>query len=147
MPLGVGVAELEFVAEGVGQGGGAETAGGGELGARLEDARDSEGNGERAEAGGAGIDEGVEAERAEGAEDSGDMAVGAGADDGEIVLEVGDGSAALEQSAEFLDEVRGPLGEVEDGALADLGANAEGLAEKDGGGRVAVGDGLDIHGY
>ena len=67
---------------------------------------DDEGDGERAGAGGAGIDEGVEAERAEGAEDGGDMAVGAGADDGEIVLEVGDSSAALEQSAEALDEVR-----------------------------------------
>ena len=75
------------------------------------------------------------------------MAVGAGADDGAIVLEVGDSSAALEQSAEALDEVRGPLGEVEDGALADLGADAEGLAEEDGRGRVAVGDGLDAHGY
>ena len=75
------------------------------------------------------------------------MAVGAGAGDGEIVLEVGDSSAALEQSAEALDEVRGPLGEVEEGALANLGADAEGLAEEHGGGRVTVGDGLDVHGY
>ena len=36
--VGVGLAELEVVAEGVGQAGGAEAAGGGELGARLEDA-------------------------------------------------------------------------------------------------------------
>ena len=36
--VGSGLAELEFVAEGVGQAGGAEAAGGGELGARLEDA-------------------------------------------------------------------------------------------------------------
>ena len=36
--VGVGLAELEFVAEGVGQGGWAEAARGGELRARLEDA-------------------------------------------------------------------------------------------------------------
>ena len=41
----------------------------------------------------------------------------------------------------------GKLGEVGEGSLLDAAAVAEGLSEEDGGGRGAVGDALDIHGY
>ena len=52
-----------------------------------------------------------------------------------------------EEPAEDLDARGGPRGEVGDGALFDFGAFPEGLAEEDGGGRVAVGDQVDEHGH
>ena len=55
--------------------------------------------------------------------------------------------AALEQHAQALDERRGPFGEVGQGAFVDLAGVAEGLAQEHGGGRVAVGDAFDVHGY
>ena len=75
------------------------------------------------------------------------MAVGLGAHDVEGIMEGGDGEAALEQDAQAFDEVSGPFGEVGEGAFFDLAVLAVGLAEQDGGGRGAVGDGLDVHGY
>src|SRR5271167_2323469 len=45
-----------------------------------------------------------------------------------------------EEPAEDLDARGGPRGEVGDSTFFNLGAFPEGLAEEDGGGRVAVGD-------
>jgi hypothetical protein len=39
------------------------------------------------------------------------------------------------------------MGEIGEGAVADLAVAAEGLAEEDGGRGVAVGDGGDVHAY
>jgi hypothetical protein len=39
------------------------------------------------------------------------------------------------------------MGEVGEGAVADLAAETEGLAEEDGGRGVAVGHGGDVHVY
>ena len=101
-------------------GDGAEAAGGGQLGAGLGDAGHDQGAGEVAVAGGLRVEEGVEAQLAEGAKGRGDKPVGLGAEDGEGVGEIGDSGAALEEGAEALNEVFGPLGEVEDGVFADL---------------------------
>jgi hypothetical protein len=73
----------------------------------------------------------------QGAADGEDLWGGWGRDDG----------AALEEGLEALDQVGGPVGKVAQGALLDLGALAIGLAQQDGGRRVAVGDSLDVHGH
>ena len=137
------VPEWEGLAEGVG----VEAAGGGQLGAGLEDAGGDQGDGEVAEARGLGIEEGLQAEQAQGAEDGGDMAVREGPLDAEGLGQAGDGGAALEQGAEVVDERLGPRGEVRQGAFADFAVCTEGLAEEHGRRRVAVGDTLDIQGY
>ena len=56
-----------------------------------------------------------------------------GAKDAEGVSEGGKRDAALEQDAESLDELVGPLGQVGEGSFLDLAVFAEGLAEEDGG--------------
>ncbi len=74
------------------------------------------------------------------------MAVGEAAGDGEGVMFGWDDGAALEHAAQALDVGRGPVGEVAEGAFADLAVLAKALAQEDGGGRVAVRDDVDIHG-
>ena len=59
----------------------------------------------------------------------------------------GDGGAAFEEDSEPGDEMGGPFGEVGQRAFAHLAGVAIGLAKQDGGRGVAVGDGLDVHGY
>ena len=54
--------------------------------------------------------------------------------DVEGVAGVGDGSAALEQGAQVIDERWRPFGEVGEGAFFDLAGVAVGLAQEDGGG-------------
>jgi len=64
----------------------------------------------------------------------------------EGILPGGDDGAALEHAAETFD-VRGrPVGEVAQRAFAHLAVLAVALTQQDGGGRVPVGDGFDIHG-
>jgi hypothetical protein len=89
----------------------------------------------------------VEAELLEGAEDGGDVAVGVAANDGEQFVGGAESDAALQEDAQAIDDVRGALGEVGDGAFFDLAVVAEGLAEEYGRGRVAIGDGVDVHGH
>ena len=55
-------------------------------------------------------------------------------------------SAAFEQCLEAGDPLVRPVGEVQERALLDLASLAEALAQQDGRGRVAIGDGFDIHG-
>jgi hypothetical protein len=83
---------------------------------------------------------------AECAERSGNVAVGSGAQNLESVGR-GDQGLAFEDAAEGLDFGWRPGGEVGQSALDDAGAEAGGLAEEDGGRGIAVGDGLDIHGF
>jgi hypothetical protein len=94
------------------------------------------------------IDEGVEMQSLESAEDGDDMAVRAGADDVEGLRKRGaEGSGAHEDGAQGIDLRRRPMGEVGESAVVDLAVEAEGLAEEDGGRGVAVGDGGDVHVY
>ena len=52
---------------------------------------------------------------------------------------------AAQGAAEGLDARGGPMGEIGEGAIFDFAVLAEGFAEEDSGGRVAVGDGGDVH--
>jgi hypothetical protein len=87
----------------------------------------------------------VQAEMAKGAEGGGDMAMGKRTEDLKGLL-AGDQVLTLQDAAQEIDLRRWPGGEIGESAFVDLGADADGFAEEDGRGRVAVGDGLDIHG-
>jgi hypothetical protein len=94
------------------------------------------------------IDEGVEMQFLESAEDSGDMAVRAGADDVESLRERGaDGSGAFQDGAEGVELSGRPMGNVGEGTVADFAVKPKGLAEENGGRGVAVGDGGYVHAY
>ena len=143
----VDVSEPERHGERVARGLLGEASGGGQFGARVEDAGSDQGQHARALRGGDAGDGSVEAQLAQGAEHGGDMAVGQGAFDVEGTAEVGDGRAAAEQGAQPFDERGRPLGEVGEGAFFDFAGDAVGLAQEDGRGGAAVGHGLDIHGH
>ena len=113
----------------------------------MEEAGEDGGEGEGAEAGGEAVQDAVQAELEAEAEHGGDVAVGEGAADGDGEVETGDGDAALEEDADAVNGFRRESGEVGDGPAADALALAPGLAEEDGGGAVAVGDGLDVEGH
>jgi hypothetical protein len=94
------------------------------------------------------IDDGVEMQSLESAEDSGDMAVRAGADDVESLRKRGaDGSSAFQDRAESVDLSGWPMGDVGEGAVVDLAVTAEGFAKEYGGRGVTVGYGGDVHAY
>ena len=97
---------------------------------------------------GAFIDEPVELQFAQGAEDGGHVAVRTGADDIEGLRKRStDGSSAPQDGAEGIDLSRGPMGDIGEGAVVDLAVESERLAEEDGGRGVAIGDGGHIHAY
>ena len=55
---------------------------------------------------------------------------------------------ALEEAAAERGDLRlGPVGEIGDRALEELGAVAHGLAEENGGWRFAIGHALDVQGF
>ena len=139
--------DAEHLGEGVARGVGGQSPCGGELRAGGEDSGDDKRDDARAFGRGGRRDETVEAQLAQAPEHRGDMAVGSGADDVEGGGEVGDGGAAFEEDSEPGDEMGGPFGEVGEGTFAHLAGVAIGLAKQDGGRGVAVGDGLDVHGY
>ena len=143
----VDVPEPERHGERVARGGLGEAAGGGQLRARVEDAGSDQGQHALALGAGDAGDGSVEAQLAQGPEHGGDMAVGQGAFDVEGTAEVGDGGAAAEQGAQPFDECRRPFGEVGEGAFFDFAGDAVGLAQEDGRGGAAVGNGLDVHGH
>src|SRR5579872_690073 len=74
------------------------------------------------------------------------MAVGQRALDRDGLLAGRQHGATLEQGAQTFEEGRRPVAEIEQRAFLDLVAVTIALAQKDGGGRIAVGDGLDVHG-
>ena len=143
--------ELEGLAEGGECGFGVEGACGGEFGGGVEDAVRDHGGDEVAVSGGFSFEEGVEAEFVEGSQDGGDVSVGEGADDVDCLADggIGEGCAFEDASERFdgggVSSVE--FGEVREGAFEDLPAVADGLSEEDGGGGVAVGDELYIHGH
>jgi hypothetical protein len=122
-----------------------ESASGGQLGGRLQDACHDHGDDQIAfGARGTGKDR-FEAEAAESAEGSGDVAVGKGA----VNLKgIGGGNEglALEEAAKGIDLEGSPSGEIGEGAFDDFAVHAGGFAEEDGWGRIAVGYGFDVHG-
>ena len=124
-----------------------QAPGGRQLGTRLKDPGDDHRQHAPALGGVRPGDGAVQAQLAQRAEHGGDMAVGFGTHDVEGVVEARHRGAALEQHAQALDERRGPFGEVGQGAFPELAGVAEGLAQEHGGGRIAVGDAFDVHGY
>jgi hypothetical protein len=82
---------------------------------------------------------------AQGAEGSGDMAMRKGAEDLKGLL-AGDEILSLQEAAQEIDLRGGPRGEIGEGAFVDFGAGTDRFAKEDGRGRVAVGDGFDVHG-
>ena len=111
----------------------------------IEDAADQQGQDEVAAAVAVGAEDAVEADLARRAEGGGDVAVRQAAGDGEGVLLGGDDGAALEHAAQAFDVSGRPVGEVAQRAFADLAVLAVALAQQDGGRRVPVRDGFDIH--
>ena len=122
-----------------------QAAGGGEFGAGVKNAGCNEGADEVAVARGFGMEDFIEPEAAESAEDSGDMTVRKRADNL-------DGFAWCDEGFAFQDTAKkfylrgGPGGEIGDGPFADCGAVAKRLAEEYGRGRIAVGDPFHVHG-
>ena len=141
----IDLTEAEQFAEARRGGGGRQRAGGGEFGGRVEDPTDQQGEDEIAATIAAGAEDTVEADLAGGAERGGDVAMWQAADDGEGVTLGGDDGAAFEHAAQAFDMGRGPVGEIAEGALTNLAAFAVALAQQDGGWRVPVWDGFDIH--
>ncbi len=130
-----------------------QRTGGGKFGTRIEDAADHEGQDEVAAAIAPGLRRGrlgakqpIEADLTRHAERSVDMTMRQRADDGDGILFLGDDSAAFEQRLEAGDPLVRPVGEVQERALLDLAGLAIALAQQDGRGRAAIGDGFDIHG-
>ena len=128
---------------------GVKAASGGELGGGLEDAGDDHGSDEVAQSAGDRVQEGIELEMAQAAQDGGDMAVREGAGDEEGIGQgrAEGGQRARQSQAEGFNLMRGEMGEVGESARLDLAAKAEGLAQQDGGRGRAVRDGGQIHAY
>ena len=139
-------AEPEHLAQGGDGAVGRQGAGGGQLGLRIDDAGDDQGEDEVADAAGVSGDQRVQSELLEGAEHGGDVAVGQAADAGEGVFRV-DEPLTAEDAAQHLDGVGRQLGEVGEGTLLDSSAVAVGLAQEHGWRRGAIGHAVDIHGY
>ena len=120
-------------------------AGSGQLGARLEDAGGNESADEIALGAASAGEQIVQAEVAKGTEDSGDMPMRKRSEDLKGLV-AGDQILPLQDATQEIDLSGGPGKEIGKGAFVDLGADADRFAEEDGRGRVAIGDGLDIHG-
>src|SRR5208337_1087560 len=143
--LGNGV-EMEQFAEGAAEGIGMKGARGGQFGFWFEDAGGDHGDDKIAITVVVFREEAVEMETVDHAEDGGDVAVRAGADDVEGLRQRGvEDSSALQNGAKRIDLGGVPVGEIGDGAVVDLAVFAEALAEEDGRGGVAVGDDGDVH--
>ena len=118
----IDLAEAEHFAEARCGGGGGQRTGGGELGCRIEDPTDQQGEDEIAAAIAVGAEDTVEPDLVSGAECGGDVAVRQAAGDGEGVMLGGDDGAALEHAAQAFDVGGWPVGEIAQGALTDLAA-------------------------
>jgi hypothetical protein len=71
--------------------------------------------------------------------------MGQAAGDGEGILLGWDDGAPLEHAAQTFNMGRRPVGEVAERTFADLALVAVTLAQEDGGWRVPVRDGFDVH--
>ena len=127
---------------------GVKSARGGEFGGGFQNAGHDHGHDQIAFAAGAFVDEPVELQLVEGAEDRGHVAMRAGADDVESSRKRrADRSGAFQDGAESVELGGWPMREVGEGAVADLAVETKGLAEEDSGRGVAVGDVGDVHAY
>src|SRR5580692_6247287 len=105
-----------------------KSARGGEFGCWLQYSCRDHRQDEIATAVGMLIEEAVEMQLAQSAEDGGDVAVRAGADDVEGLRQRGaEGGGALQDGAQRIDFSRGPVGQIGDGAVVDLAVFAEAL--------------------
>ena len=129
----------------LGQGGGVPQPGGRELRAGLDEPLGDHGQHELAFTAGLGSDQRRDPEPAHGSQDGFNVAMRARASDDEGVLGT-DELIPPQQTAKGLDLLGGPIGEIGESALADLAFFAPGLAQQNSGGRVTVGDTLDVHG-
>ena len=136
----VGIAQVECLS----QGGGMPPPGGGELRGGVEEPLHDHGQHPVAFGRAFGGDEPVQAQASGHGEQGVDVAVGQGAFDGEGVFGV-DEALALEDSAQGVDLLCGPVGEVGKGTFAHAHALAPAFSQEDGGAGVAVGDGFDIY--
>jgi hypothetical protein len=94
------------------------------------------------------VDQAVELQTVQSAEDGGHVAVGAGADDVEGLRQRDtDGSSAFQDGAECVDFGKRPMGDVGEGTVEDLAVETEGFTEEDGGRGVAVGYSGNVHVY
>ena len=122
-----------------------QAPGGRQLGTRIENAGDDH----RQHASALGRvragDRTVQAQFAQRPEHGGDMAVRKGALDVEGVLAPDQGLVS-QHPPQGVDFLRGPLGEVGQGAFLDFAVFAPALAQENSGRRVSVGDRFDIHG-
>jgi hypothetical protein len=139
---------MEEFTESAAQSIGVKSARGGEFGGGFQNAGHDHGHDQIEFAAGMFVDESVELQLAEGAEDRGNVAMRTGADDVESSRKRrADGSGAFQDGAESLDLGGRPMREVGEGAVLDLAVAAKGLAEEDSGRGVAVGDVGDVHAY
>ena len=142
----VDVFESEDFTERRAQGVVVQAAHGGELGLRCDDAGNDQCDDDVAHAARGAIDQRVQLESAQGAEDRGDVSVGAASDDLEGVGRSSANRSALEDGPQCLDLFLRPVGEVGQGTLSDALSFPPAFAQQDGGVRFAVGDALDVHG-
>jgi hypothetical protein len=142
----IDIAEAERFAEAGGRGGGRKGACRGELGHRVENAADQHGEDEVAAAIAVGAEDALEADLTGEADGCCDVAMRQTANDGKSVLPGGNDGAALEHATQAFDMGGGPVREVAQGALTKPAVLAIGLAQENGGRRIPVRDGSDIHG-
>jgi hypothetical protein len=140
--------EMEELGKRAAEGIGVKGARGGKFGSWFENAGNDHGQDQITMMAGLFVDDGVEMQSMESAEDGGDMAVRAGADDVKGLGErSADGGGTLEDGAEGIDLGRRPMRKIGEGAVEDFAVLAEGFAEEDGGRGVAVGYGGNVHAY
>ena len=114
---------MEQFAERAGESIGVQGTRGGEFGGGFQNTRHDHGQDQIELATGVFIDEPVELQFAQGAQDGGNVAVRAGADDIERLRKRDtDGSRALQDGAEGIDLSRGPMGNIGEGAVVSAGS-------------------------
>ena len=135
----------ETVVEGIAM----KPASGSEFGGGRNDACNDHGDDEIALAAGSRIEDGIQMQVSQAAEDCGDMAVRQGSGYEEGVRQRGGGASqrAGQSPAENVDLMSGEMSDIGDGASLDLAVEAIGFAEEDGGRGVAIGYGGDVHAY
>src|SRR5260370_11530394 len=120
-----------------------------QFGGRVDDAGYDHGDDEIALWAGRGVEDGIQVQVAQATENCGDVAMRKGSSDEEGILQRRrrrSGRAGQDQ-AEGLDLMGGEMRDVGNGAGLDFAVLAVGFAEEDGGRRVAVGHGGDVHAY
>jgi hypothetical protein len=140
---------VEHLAETVMESIAVKPAGGSQLGSRRDDAGTDHSDDEIALPARCRVEEGIQVEVAQATEDGGDMAVRQGAGDAEgIGQRRRGGSRRTSQGrAESFNLLGGEMSEIGKGARFDFAVLAIGFAEEDGGWRLSVGYGGDVHAY